>query len=51
MPDHVHMLIAVPPKYVVFQVVEYIKEKGAKSVRRVQAGLFWAEFGQKARPR
>jgi putative transposase len=24
MPDHVHMLIAVPPKYAVSQVVGYI---------------------------
>ena len=29
MPDHVHMLIAIPPKYAVSQVVGYIKGKSA----------------------
>jgi len=28
-PDHVHMLIAIPPKYAVAQVVGYIKGKSA----------------------
>jgi putative transposase len=27
MPDHVHMMIAIPPKYAVSQVVGYIKAK------------------------
>ena len=27
MPDHVHMLIAIPPKYAVSQVIGYIKGK------------------------
>lgn len=27
MPDHVHMMIAIPPKYAVSQVVGYIKGK------------------------
>jgi putative transposase len=28
MPDHVHMLIAIPPKYAVSQVLGFIKGKG-----------------------
>ena len=29
MPDHVHMMIAIPPKYAVSQVVGFIKGKSA----------------------
>ena len=29
MPDHVHMMISIPPKYAVLQVVGYIKGKSA----------------------
>lgn len=29
MPDHVHMLISIPPHYSVVQVVEYLKGKSA----------------------
>ena len=29
MPDHVHMMISIPPKYSVSQVVGYIKGKSA----------------------
>ncbi|WP_256091462.1 IS200/IS605 family transposase [Candidatus Thiosymbion oneisti] len=35
MPDHVHMLISIPPKYAVSQVVGYIKGKSAIHVARV----------------
>ena len=35
MPDHVHMLISIPPKYVVSQVVGYIKGKSAIHLARV----------------
>jgi putative transposase len=35
MPDHVHMLISVPPKYSVAQVVGYIKGKSAIHVARI----------------
>lgn len=35
MPDHVHMMIAIPPKYSVSQVVGYIKGKSAISLARV----------------
>ena len=35
MPDHVHLLIAIPPKYAVSQVVGYIKGKSAIHLARV----------------
>jgi putative transposase len=35
MSDHVHMLISIPPKYAVSQVVGYIKGKSAIHVARV----------------
>ena len=34
MPDHVHMLISIPPKYSVAQVVGYIKGKSAIQIAR-----------------
>ena len=37
MPDHVHMMIAIPPKYAVSQVVGYIKGKSAIHLARVYA--------------
>jgi putative transposase len=50
MVDHVHMLISVPPKYSVAQVMGYIKGKSAIYIARVYAGRrrnfvgqhFWA---------
>lgn len=35
--DHVHMLISIPPKYAVSQVVGYIKGKSAIHLARVYA--------------
>ena len=35
MPDHVHMLISIPPKHAVAQVVGYIKGKSAIHLARV----------------
>ena len=35
MPDHVHMLISIPPKYAVSNVVGYIKGKSAIHLARV----------------
>ena len=35
LPDHVHMLISIPPKFAVSQVVGYIKGKSAIHVARV----------------
>ncbi len=34
LPDHVHMLIAIPPKYAVSQVVGFIKGKSAIHLAR-----------------
>src|SRR5450432_498207 len=50
MPDHVHMLLSIPPKYAVSQVVGYVKGKSAIHLARVYGerkrgftGLhFWA---------
>ena len=49
-PDHVHMLISIPPKYSVSQVVGYIKGKSAiyiarhygKKQRNFAGERFWA---------
>ncbi len=35
LPDHVHMLIAIPPKYAVSQVIGFIKGKSAIYLARV----------------
>jgi putative transposase len=37
MPDHVHMMISIPPKYAVSQVVGFIKGKSAIHLARVYA--------------
>ncbi len=50
MPDHVHMLISIPPKYSVAQVVGFIKGKSAIHIARNYLGhrknytgqQFWA---------
>jgi putative transposase len=50
MADHVHMLVSIPPKYSVAQVVGYIKGKSAIHVARAYMGKrqnfvgqhFWA---------
>jgi len=34
MPDHVHMMISIPPKYAVSQVVGFIKGKSAIHLAR-----------------
>jgi putative transposase len=35
MPDHVHMLISIPPKYAVSQVIGFMKGKSAIHLTRV----------------
>jgi putative transposase len=35
MPDHVHMMLSIPPKYAVSQVVGFIKGKSAIHLARV----------------
>ena len=47
MPDHVHILISIPPKYSVSQVVGFIKGKSAISVARNYAGRRMNFTGQK----
>ena len=50
MPDHVHMMISIPPKYAVSQVIGFIKGKSAIHIARVYSGRkrnyvgqhFWA---------
>jgi putative transposase len=50
MSDHVHMMISIPPKYAVSQVVGFIKGKSAIHLARVYGGhrrnfvgqSFWA---------
>ena len=42
MPDHVHMMISIPPKYAVSQVVGYIKGKSAIHMARVFNREKWA---------
>lgn len=50
MPDHVHMLISVPPKFAVAQVIGFIKGKSAIAIARKFGGReknftgqhFWA---------
>ena len=50
MPDHVHMMISIPPKYSVSQVIGYVKGKSAIHIARAFLGRrrnfvgqhFWA---------
>jgi len=50
MPDHIHMMISIPPKYSISQVVGYIKGKSAIQIarrffnrqRNYQGYKFWA---------
>ena len=46
MPDHVHMMISIPPKYAVAQVVGYIKGKSAIHIARQFAGKTRNYVGQ-----
>ena len=51
MPDHVHMLLAIPPKYSVSSVMGYLKGKSSPMIFDKHANLkykfgnrrFWAE--------
>src|SRR5436853_5532316 len=44
MPDHVHMLISIPPKHAVSQVVGFIKGKSAIHLARVYGGIAGDSF-------
>jgi putative transposase len=46
MADHVHMMISIPPKYSVAQVMGYIKGKTAIHIARVYAGRRRGFVGQ-----
>lgn len=35
MPDHVHMMISIPPKYAVSEVIGFMKGKSAIHLARV----------------
>lgn len=56
--DHVHMLVSIPPKYAVSQVIGYMKGKSAIHVARNYLGQrknyggmsFWARGRVKAPP-
>lgn len=51
MPDHVHLLLSIPPKYSVLQIMRYLKGKSALIMFDKHANLkykfgnrhFWAE--------
>ena len=51
MPDHIHMLVRIPPKYSVSEVVGYLKGKSALMIFEKHANLkykfgnrhFWSE--------
>lgn len=47
MPDHVHMMISIPPKYSVAQVIGFIKGKSAIHIAREFAGRKRNFVGQK----
>jgi len=50
LPDHVHILMSIPPKYTVSQIVGYLKGKSAIHIARTYRGRkknftgqnFWA---------
>mgnify|MGYP000747630244 FL=1 len=50
MPDHIHMLLSLPPKYSVAQVVGFMKGKSAiwiaqnidRKTRNIVGSNFWA---------
>ena len=45
-PDHIHMLIQIPPKYSVAHVTGYIKGKSAIAIARNYMGKTIAATGQ-----
>ena len=51
MPDHVHILISIPPKYSASQVIGFIKGKSAVSIARTYTGRRKSFTGQSFRAR
>jgi len=45
MPDHVHMMISIPPKYAVSQVIGYIKGKSAIHIASRAINLCMSALG------
>ena len=47
MPDHIHLLLSIPPKYSVSQIMGYLKGKSAMMIFERHANFwsrhFWAE--------
>ena len=50
MPDHVHMLLSIPPKYAVSQVVGFIKGKSAIHMARVMESANAISWGSTSGP-
>ena len=46
MPDHVHMLVSIPPKYSISQIMGYIKGKSAMMIFERHANLKY-KFGNR----
>jgi len=46
LPDHVHMLLSIPPKYAVAQVVGFVKGKSAMHIARTYLGRHQNFLGQ-----
>jgi putative transposase len=46
LPDHVHMLLSIPPKYAVAQVVGFVKGKSAIHIARTYLGRRQNFLGQ-----
>jgi putative transposase len=48
MPDHVHMLISIPPKYSVAQIIGYMKKGraryGSRKMSNARCGIFSAQI-------
>ena len=47
MPDHIHMLLSIPPKYSVAMTVGYLKGKSAVRIHREVIGTKGTLFGRK----
>ena len=46
MPDHIHMLLSIPPKYSVAMTLGYLKGKSAIRIHRELAGTRGTLFGR-----
>ena len=46
MPDHIHMLLSVPPKYSIAMTIGYLKGKSAIRINRELMGTKGTLFGR-----